>query len=75
MTHKHPNRIRQLRLASGLSTAKLAEAVGCDRSTIVRAESGRTRLLAETAMNIARVFGVPVEQLYEPELSETGAAA
>jgi putative transcriptional regulator len=60
------NAVRALRFAAGeMTQAGLAEKVGVTRQTIVAIEQGRYSPSLEVAFRIARVFGVPLEQVFQ----------
>jgi putative transcriptional regulator len=64
------NTIRVLRFHAGeMTQAALAEKVGVTRQTIVAMEQGRYSPSLEVAFRVARVFGVPLEEVfqYRPE--------
>jgi len=59
------NQIRALRFAAGeMTQADLADRVGLTRQTIIAIEQGRYSPSLEVAFKIARVFGVPLEQVF-----------
>jgi len=59
------NSIRALRFARGeMTQAELAERVGVTRQTIIAIEQGRYSPSLEMAFQIARVFEVPLEQVF-----------
>ena len=59
------NDIRALRFAAGeMTQAELADRVGLTRQTIIAIEQGRYSPSLEVAFRIARVFGVPLEQVF-----------
>jgi putative transcriptional regulator len=59
------NGIRSLRFAAGeMTQAELADRVGLTRQTIIAIEQGRYSPSLEVAFKIARVFGVPLEQVF-----------
>jgi putative transcriptional regulator len=63
---KITNMIRQLRFTHGeLTQADLAARVGVTRQTIIAIEQGRYSPSLEVAFRIARVFGVPLEQVFQ----------
>jgi len=65
--------VRAARLRAGFRTQQqLAEAVGCARQTINRAEKGRSG--ATILQRIALVLGVPPEALMEPAESMSNTA-
>ncbi len=58
-------RIRAYREKAGLKQSELAELVGARRETIVHLENGRYNPSLKLAMDIAKVFHVTVEDIYE----------
>jgi putative transcriptional regulator len=63
---KVTNAIRQLRFAHGeMTQADLAERVGLTRQTIIAIEQGRYSPSLEMAFQIARVFKVPLERVFQ----------
>ena len=62
------NRIKELRAANGLSQKALAELVGIRYESVGAIERGKFEPQLETAIKIARVFGLRVEEvfLYKP---------
>ncbi|WP_327308677.1 helix-turn-helix transcriptional regulator [Streptomyces sp. NBC_01298] len=59
------NRIRILRFEAGeMTQAELAERIGVTRQTVIAIEKGRYSPSLETAFRIARVFTVPLEQVF-----------
>ena len=58
-------RIHELRKEKGLQQAQLAELVGVRRETIVNLENGKYNPSLKLAMDIAKVFGTTVEELFE----------
>ena len=60
------NTVRTLRFHAGeMTQADLAAKVGVTRQTIVAIEQGRYSPSLEVAFRIARVFGVPLEQVFQ----------
>ena len=60
------NSIRALRFAHGeMTQAELAERVGMTRQTIIAIEQGRYSPSLETAFQIARVFGVSLDDVFQ----------
>lgn len=57
-------RIKELRAAHGMDQAQLAELVGVRRETIGRLENGQYNPSLRLAMDIAKVFGLTVEQIF-----------
>lgn len=60
------NSIRALRFAAGeMTQAELAEQVGLTRQTIIAIEQGRYSPSLETAFQIANVFKVPLDAVFQ----------
>ncbi len=57
-------RIRELRARDRLSQEELAQKVGVRRETIGNLENGRYNPSLKLAMDIAKVFGCTVEDLF-----------
>ncbi|MBQ6540333.1 MAG: helix-turn-helix transcriptional regulator [Oscillospiraceae bacterium] len=57
-------RIKEYREAAGMKQSDLAEKVGVRRETIVHLENGRYNPSLKMAFDIAKVFGVTVEELF-----------
>ena len=64
------NSIRALRFAAGeMTQAELADKVGVTRQTVIAIEQGRYSPSLEMAFQIARVFGVPLDDVFQyPEV-------
>jgi DNA-binding XRE family transcriptional regulator len=60
-------KIKELREQKGLKQSELAEIVFVRRETIVHLENGRYNPSLKLAMDIAKVFGTTVEELFEYE--------
>ena len=59
------NEIRRLRFANGeMTQAELAERVRVTRQTIIAIEQGRYSPSLEMAFQIARVFQVPLDEVF-----------
>ena len=60
------NRIRALRFENGeMTQAELAERIGVTRQTIIAIEQGRYSPSLEVAFQIARVFKVPLDEVFQ----------
>ncbi|GAB3976648.1 helix-turn-helix transcriptional regulator [Plantactinospora veratri] len=60
------NSIRALRFAAGeMTQAQLAERIGVTRQTIIAIEQGRYSPSLEMAFQIARVFAVPLDEVFQ----------
>ncbi len=57
-------KVKQYREQAGLKQSELAEQVGARRETIVHLENGKYNPSLKLAMDIAKVFGVSVEELF-----------
>jgi len=67
------NRIRALRLAAGgMTQAELARRLGVTRQTVIAVEHGRYSPSLELAFQIARVFGVPLDDVFRYEAASDG---
>ncbi|OJH38909.1 helix-turn-helix transcriptional regulator [Cystobacter ferrugineus] len=65
------NAIRALRFAHGeMTQADLAQRIGVTRQTIIAIEQGRYSPSLEMAFQIARVFKVPLEEVFQYSDSE-----
>jgi putative transcriptional regulator len=64
------NEIRALRFANGeMTQAELADRIGVTRQTIIAIEQGRYSPSLEMAFQIARVFDVPLDEVFQyPEV-------
>ncbi|WP_285114205.1 helix-turn-helix transcriptional regulator [Leifsonia sp. fls2-241-R2A-40a] len=59
------NSLRALRFAAGeMTQAELADRVGVTRQTIIAVEQGRYSPSLEMAFQLARVFGVPLDDVF-----------
>ena len=65
--------MREHRNQQGMTQADLAVTVGVSRQTVISIESGRYLPSLALAFRIARQFGVPLEQLFEPTNEEIQA--
>lgn len=69
---KVTNAIRSLRFAHGeMTQADLADRVGVTRQTIIAIEQGRYSPSLEMAFQIARVFKVPLDEVFQYPEGET----
>jgi putative transcriptional regulator len=60
------NEIRTLRFAAGeMTQAELAGRIGVTRQTVIAIEQGRYSPSLEVAFRITRVFGVPLETVFQ----------
>jgi putative transcriptional regulator len=65
------NSIRSLRFAAGeMTQAELAERIGVTRQTVIAVEQGRYSPSLEMAFQIARVFGVPLDDVFQYPTTE-----
>jgi len=65
---KIQNRIRRLRFdRDEMTQQELAEKVGCTRQTIIAVEQGKYVPSLELSFRIARVFKVPLEEVFQYE--------
>lgn len=61
------NRLRLLRAERNWSQAELADRLGVSRQTINAIETQRYDPSLPLAFSLARLFGVAIEQIFEPE--------
>jgi putative transcriptional regulator len=60
------NRLRDLRAAHGeMTQAALADRLGVTRQTVIAIEQGRYSPSLEMAFQLARVFDVPLEDVFQ----------
>ncbi|MEH7238879.1 helix-turn-helix transcriptional regulator [Bacillus sp. JJ1562] len=64
------NRVKELRAKHGLTQGSLAEKVNVTRQTIVALEKGSYVPSLLLAMNIARTFNLPIEEIFYLEDEE-----
>jgi putative transcriptional regulator len=66
------NTLRELRAERAMTQQELADAIGVTRQTVIAIELDKYSPSLETAFRIARVCGVPLEQVfqYEPPKSK-----
>lgn len=57
-------KVKEYREKAGYKQSELAEMVGSRRETIVHLENGKYNPSLKLAMDIAKVFGVTVEELF-----------
>lgn len=68
------NRLRVLRAERSWSQADLAESLGVSRQTVNALETGKYDPSLPLAFKIARLFGQPIEAIFEDETAEARAA-
>ena len=61
------NRLRELRADRDWSQAELAERLGVSRQTVNAIETGKYDPSLPLAFEIARVFGLRIEQIFSPD--------
>lgn len=65
------NEIRRLRFANGeMTQADLAQRIGVTRQTIIAIEQGRYSPSLEMAFQIAHVFDLPLDEVFQYENQE-----
>jgi putative transcriptional regulator len=64
------NRVREQRSHLGLTQAEVATALGVSRQTVISIESGRYLPSLPLAFRIARLFDLPIEQIFDPNDQE-----
>lgn len=69
---KVTNSIRALRFAHGeMTQAELAKRIGVTRQTVIAIEQSRYSPSLEMAFQIAKVFGVPLDDVFQYPEGET----
>ena len=58
------NKLKELRAAGNLTQADLAAKLGVSRQTVIAVESGRYDPSLPLAFAIARVFALPIEEIF-----------
>jgi putative transcriptional regulator len=70
------NDIRRLRFLNGeLTQAELAERIGVTRQTVIAIEQGKYSPSLELAFQIAQVFNVPIDTVFQYPEHDTDLAA
>ena len=65
-TTRVTNTVRTLRFTHGeMTQAELATRIGVTRQTVIAVEQGRYSPSLEMAFQIARVFGVPLDEVFQ----------
>ena len=66
------NRIRALRFEHGeMTQAELGRHIGATRQTVIAIEQGKYSPTLEMAFQIAAVFGVPLDDVFQYPVQET----
>ena len=60
-------KLKEYRARTGMKQGELAELVGVRRETIIRLERGQYNPSLKLAMDIAKIFGVTVDELFSFE--------
>ena len=60
------NEVRALREGQGWSQGELAERLGVSRQTVHAIETGKYDPSLPLAFKLARLFGKPIEKLFDP---------
>lgn len=66
------NQVRALRTSRGLSQVDLASALGVSRQTVIAIEGGRYSPSLPLAFRIARLFGLTVDEMFDPDKEGEG---
>jgi putative transcriptional regulator len=59
------NNVRDLRAAREMTQQQLADQIDLTRQTVIAIEGDKYSPSLETAFRISRVFGVPLEQVFQ----------
>ena len=66
------NRLRVLRAERGWSQAELGGRLGVSRQAVNAVETGKYDPSLPLAFKLARVFGLPIEEIFDDEGGESG---
>ena len=64
------NRLKVLRAENDWSQAQLADRIGVARQTIVALEAGKYAPSLPLAFKLSKLFGKPVEEIFDPESAD-----
>jgi transcriptional regulator with XRE-family HTH domain len=64
--------LNRQRLKKGLTLQQVGTLIGTDAANASRIERGEQRPLPERAMMLARLYGLSMEQVYEPWMRRQG---
>ena len=59
------NRIEEIRKERGVRQEELATALGVSRQTVISLEKGKYNPSLALAFKLARVFGLPIEEIFD----------
>ena len=59
------NRLEELRKQRGVRQEDLAQALGVSRQTVISLEKGKYNPSLALAFKLARVFGMPIEEIFD----------
>ena len=65
------NSLRERRQEAGWSQARLAELAGVTRLTVISIEKGRFDPSLPLAFRLASLFGIRIEELFDPEIEDS----
>ena len=68
---KVTNTIRAVRESAGMTQAELARQLGVTRQTLIAIEQGRYSPTLELAFQLARAFGVGLDDLFDYPVEES----
>jgi putative transcriptional regulator len=69
------NSIRALRFSNGeMTQAELADRIGVTRQTVIAIEQGKYSPSLELAFQIARVFGAPLDDVFQYPDAQEGSS-
>ncbi len=69
------NRLKVLRAEAGLSQAALADRLGVSRQTVNALETGRYDPSLPLAFSLADLFGLRIEDIFEPDRESATASS
>ncbi len=59
------NRVKEFRLARGMTQQELADASGVSRQSVISIETGRYVPSLPLALKFAQIFGCPTDELFQ----------
>ncbi len=74
LTPDMENRIRELRAVQRWSQADLADTLGVSRQTVNALETGKYDPSLPLAFKISKLFSLPIEAIFQPELEPVGGS-
>lgn len=61
---QNASKVRELRIAQGVTLTMLAEVLGCNEATAWKKETGVLKFSIEDAKKISKLFGRTIEEIF-----------